>query len=129
MAPEDSPEAELDGNYDVIVIGGGAAGTVAAIAAARLGCFVALVQDRPVLGGNSSNEVRVSITGAAASGLNRNARETGILEELLLEDRHCDPLPTAAMGARARVGTGGSGNESTESRISPHTSTHGRAEL
>ena len=54
MAPEDSPEAELDGNCDVIVIGGGAAGTVAAIAAARLGCFVALVQDRPVLGGNSS---------------------------------------------------------------------------
>jgi len=71
--------------YDVVVVGGGIAGTVAAIAAARLGCIVALVQDRPVLGGNSSNEVRVTISGAESLGNNRNARETGILEELRLE--------------------------------------------
>ena len=47
------------GEYDLVVIGGGTAGTAAAITAARLGLSVALVQDRPVLGGNSSSEVRV----------------------------------------------------------------------
>lgn len=45
--------------FDLVVIGGGVAGTSAAVTAARLGLTVALVQDRPVLGGNSSSEVRV----------------------------------------------------------------------
>lgn len=45
--------------YDFVVVGGGVAGTTAAVTAARLGLTVALVQDRPVLGGNSSSEVRV----------------------------------------------------------------------
>mgnify|MGYP002639384585 CR=1 FL=1 len=45
--------------YDLVVIGGGVAGTSAAVTAARLGLTVALVQDRPVLGGNASSEVRV----------------------------------------------------------------------
>jgi heterodisulfide reductase subunit A-like polyferredoxin len=44
---------------DLTVIGGGLAGVCAAVAAARLGKTVALVQNRPVLGGNSSSEVRV----------------------------------------------------------------------
>jgi len=47
------------GSFDLIVVGGGLAGTCAAIAAARQGLTVALVQDRPVLGGNGSSEVRV----------------------------------------------------------------------
>ena len=47
------------GNFDFVVVGGGLAGTCAAIAAARKGAKVALVQDRPVLGGNGSSEVRV----------------------------------------------------------------------
>ena len=47
------------GSFDLIVAGGGLAGTCAAIAAARNGVKVALVQDRPVLGGNGSSEVRV----------------------------------------------------------------------
>ena len=47
------------GEYDLVVIGGGVAGSAAAITAARLGCAVALIQDRPVLGGNGSSEVRV----------------------------------------------------------------------
>ena len=52
--------APIDGgDYDLVVCGGGLAGTAAAITAARLGCKVALVQDRPVLGGNGSSEVRV----------------------------------------------------------------------
>lgn len=47
------------GDYDLVVVGGGLAGTCAAISAARQGLTVALVQDRPVLGGNGSSEVRV----------------------------------------------------------------------
>lgn len=47
------------GSYDLVVTGGGLAGTCAAISAARNGIKVALVQDRPVLGGNGSSEVRV----------------------------------------------------------------------
>lgn len=47
------------GQYDLVVVGGGIAGTSAAITAARLGVRTALIQDRPVLGGNGSSEVRV----------------------------------------------------------------------
>ncbi len=47
------------GSFDLVVVGGGLAGTAAAVTAARLGLSVALVQDRPVLGGNASSEVRV----------------------------------------------------------------------
>ncbi|MBQ2788769.1 MAG: FAD-dependent oxidoreductase, partial [Thermoguttaceae bacterium] len=47
--------------YDLVVVGGGIAGTAAALSAARLGLSVALVQDRPVLGGNGSSEVRVGL--------------------------------------------------------------------
>ncbi|MCX6884960.1 MAG: FAD-dependent oxidoreductase [Verrucomicrobia bacterium] len=54
--PEHPSEA---GSYDLVVVGGGIAGTAAAVTAARLGLKVALVQDRPVLGGNGSSEVRV----------------------------------------------------------------------
>jgi hypothetical protein len=71
--------------YDVVVCGGGLAGVCAAIAAARGGAATCLVQDRPVLGGNSSSEVRVTPHGAAA--FHAYARETGILSELLIEER------------------------------------------
>ncbi|HBO99269.1 MAG TPA: pyridine nucleotide-disulfide oxidoreductase [Verrucomicrobia bacterium] len=47
--------------FDLVVVGGGIAGTTAAISAARLGLSVALVQDRPVLGGNNSSEIRVHL--------------------------------------------------------------------
>lgn len=47
------------GEFDLVVVGGGVAGTAAAVSAARNGLRVALIQDRPVLGGNSSSEVRV----------------------------------------------------------------------
>lgn len=47
------------GEYDLVVVGGGIAGTSAAVSAARNGLKVALIQDRPVLGGNGSSEVRV----------------------------------------------------------------------
>lgn len=56
-------EAEDAGTFDLVVVGGGMAGTCAAVSAARLGVTVALVQDRPVLGGNNSSEVRVGLAG------------------------------------------------------------------
>jgi hypothetical protein len=54
---------EKAGEFDLVVVGGGVAGTAAAISAARLGLQVALIQDRPVLGGNNSSEVRVHLGG------------------------------------------------------------------
>src|SRR3954447_12608056 len=54
-----SRQPEDGGHYDLVIVGGGIAGTSAAVSAARLGLSVALVQDRPVLGGNGSSEVRV----------------------------------------------------------------------
>jgi len=71
--------------FDFVVVGGGLAGVCAAIAAARHGAKTAIVQDRAVFGGNSSSEIRVAPLGAAS--FNAWARETGILEELLLEER------------------------------------------
>ena len=58
----DQPETTRE--YDLVVTGGGITGTCAAVAAARLGLKVALIQDRPVLGGNNSSEVRVWLQGA-----------------------------------------------------------------
>ena len=57
-APEDA------GQYDLVVAGGGIAGICAAVSAAREGLRVALIQDRPVVGGNNSSEVRVWLAGA-----------------------------------------------------------------
>ena len=58
-----SDHPEVAGNYDLVVVGGGIAGICTAISAARLGCKVALIQNRPVLGGNNSSEVRVGLSG------------------------------------------------------------------
>ena len=76
---------EIKETFDVVVVGGGLAGICAAIASARHGCKTALIQDRPVLGGNSSSEIRVP-PGGANKG-NAWARETGIIEEIVTEDR------------------------------------------
>ncbi|MFH0963660.1 MAG: FAD-dependent oxidoreductase [Planctomycetota bacterium] len=84
--------------FEVLVIGGGLAGVCAALAAARLGRKVALVQDRPVLGGNASSEHKVNISGADVSGqsLTRFSRETGIIDELALEVFHRAPSNATA---------------------------------
>ena len=71
--------------YDLVVCGGGLSGVCAALAASRLGLKTALIQDRPVLGGNSSSEIRVPLAGAANG--NPWAREGGIIEELTLTER------------------------------------------
>ncbi|MBM3334459.1 FAD-dependent oxidoreductase, partial [Candidatus Sumerlaeota bacterium] len=69
------------GDYDVVVVGAGTAGSCGAIAAARLGAKTILIQDRPVLGGNASIEMGVPPQGA--SSRQPNAREGGIMEEAL----------------------------------------------
>jgi hypothetical protein len=76
---------------DITVIGGGLAGVCAAVAAARLGRKVSLVQNRPVLGGNSSSEMRVWVCGATAHGTQRYARETGIMGEMFIENQYQNP--------------------------------------
>ncbi len=58
-----SGKPEDAGDFDLVVVGGGMAGITSAISAARLGCKVALIQNRPVLGGNNSSEVRVGLSG------------------------------------------------------------------
>jgi hypothetical protein len=62
LALPDRPEDA--GEFDLVVVGGGMAGTCAALSAARLGVKIALIQDRPVLGGNNSSEVRVWLQGS-----------------------------------------------------------------
>ncbi|GGD80043.1 FAD-dependent oxidoreductase [Paenibacillus nasutitermitis] len=76
---------------DVTVIGGGLSGVCAAVAAARNGKQVALVQNRPMLGGNSSSEIRVWVVGATGHGVNRYARETGIMGEMFLKNQYVNP--------------------------------------
>ena len=75
---------------DLVVVGGGLSGVCCAITAARAGIKVILVQDRPVLGGNASSEVRLWILGATSHMGNNNrwAREGGIIDELLVENMY-----------------------------------------
>ncbi|MEV4601092.1 FAD-dependent oxidoreductase [Amycolatopsis sp. NPDC049253] len=60
------PEPGDRGEFDVVVVGGGVTGCAAALAAARLGCRVALLQDRPLLGGNASKEIGLTPQGRPA---------------------------------------------------------------
>lgn len=88
---------------DLAVVGGGMAGVCAAIAAARQGLRVVLIQDRPVLGGNASSEVRLWVLGATSHMGNNNrwAREGGVIDEILVENlyrnREGNPLMMDAL--------------------------------
>ena len=73
-------EKPLEKKYDLVVIGGGYSGMGAAISASRMGCKVALIQDRPVLGGNGSSEVRVWAKGNIRRG--KYPRIGEIIEEI-----------------------------------------------
>ncbi|MGN0832110.1 MAG: FAD-dependent oxidoreductase [Kiritimatiellia bacterium] len=86
-------EVAEGGSFDVVVVGSGTAGMGAAIAAARGGARVALVHDRPVLGGNSSCELGIGTDGAAGAHPNSNydARETGLVEEANLTRKYVRP--------------------------------------
>ena len=84
-----SPLTTVVHNTDVCVVGGGIGGMFTAISAARHGAKVVLMQDRPVLGGNASSEIRMWISGAGTRV--RDLQETGIMEELQLENMHRNP--------------------------------------
>lgn len=86
------PDREETINCDVAVVGAGMAGICAAVAAARQGSNVVLINDRPVLGGNASSEIRVTVNGVQTlKAKNQVERETGIIEEILLENRKYNP--------------------------------------
>jgi hypothetical protein len=78
---------------DLAVIGGGLAGVCCALTAARAGITVTLIQDRPVLGGNASSEVRLWVLGATSHMHNNNrwAREGGVLDEIMVENLYRNP--------------------------------------
>ncbi len=84
---------EVELTADLVVVGGGMAGVCCAITAARQGISVVLIQDRPVLGGNASSEVRLWILGATSHMGNNNrwAREGGVIDELLVENVFRNP--------------------------------------
>jgi hypothetical protein len=82
---------EMEHEVDFCVVGGGMAGVCAALAGARHGAKVALMHDRPVLGGNASSECRIHICGADIHNHHPHMRETGILEELRLENLRRNP--------------------------------------
>jgi hypothetical protein len=84
---------------DLVVVGGGLSGTCCAITAARAGIKVTLVQDRPVLGGNSSSEVRLWVLGATSHMGNNNrwAREGGVIDEILVENMYRNPEGNAVI--------------------------------
>lgn len=74
---------------DFCVVGGGLAGLCAAVSAARNGIKTAIMQDRPMFGGNCSSEIRMWVCGAANGAM--DTRETGIVEELELENCYRNP--------------------------------------
>ncbi len=84
-------------DVDFCVVGGGLAGLLAAVSAARHGASVALMQDRPMLGGNASSEVRVHVCGADRHNHLPDRRETGILEEVRLDNCLRNPTHSFAI--------------------------------
>ncbi|MCZ7634856.1 MAG: FAD-dependent oxidoreductase [Verrucomicrobia bacterium] len=81
----------VDLDCDVLVAGGGMAGVCAAVAAARNGARVVLLQDRSRLGGNASSEVKMHIVGADCHGARPGWREGGLIEEFRLDDAVNNP--------------------------------------
>ncbi|MDY6073079.1 MAG: FAD-dependent oxidoreductase [Eubacteriales bacterium] len=84
-------------SFDFVVIGGGMSGLCAAISAARKGIKTALIHARPMLGGNASSEIRMHICGADYHMSRPNARETGIVEEILLDHKKYNPTNNYAI--------------------------------
>ena len=98
IAPSHAPFAQSEPKMhlvnldaDLLVAGGGLAGVCAAIAAARHGARVVLVQDRSRLGGNSSSEVKMHVVGANQHTGRPGWREGGLIEEFRLADAVNNP--------------------------------------
>ena len=72
----------------IVVCGGGLSGLCAAVAAARHGSQVILIQDRPMLGGNTSSEMRMGIVGVRED----QCQEAGIMEEMQCRNFYYNPL-------------------------------------
>ena len=87
--PDKVPSA---GTYDLVVVGAGIAGMSAAVSAARLGCNVALINDRPVVGGNNSSEIRVHLGGRIEMG---PYKELGGLQKEFGPDKGGNAQPAA----------------------------------
>ncbi|WP_237561768.1 FAD-dependent oxidoreductase [Flagellimonas algicola] len=85
------PTRKKELHVDVLVAGGGVAGCCAAVSSARNGAKTILVQDRSVLGGNASSEIRVHLNGVTHLRDGHPERETGIVEEILLHNRFNNP--------------------------------------
>ena len=96
------PDQPVDaGDFDVIVVGGGVSGCAAALTAARLGQKVALIHDRPVLGGNASKEIGLMPRGAQGRILQELSQRTadGDLVALSLLEAE----PTASVFLEHRI--------------------------
>lgn len=90
-APLERNMALVELNCDVLIAGGGLAGVLAAVSAARHGAKVVLVQDRSRLGGNSSSEIKMHVVGANNHKGRPGWREGGLLEEFRLDDAANNP--------------------------------------
>src|SRR4051794_35567788 len=91
FAPDEPHMRLVSLDCDVLVAGGGLAGVCAAIAAARHGAKVVLVQDRSRLGGNSSSEVKMHVVGSNSHMGRPGWREGGLIEEFRLDDAANNP--------------------------------------
>jgi hypothetical protein len=96
------PDQPIDaGDYDVVVVGGGISGCAAALASARLGQRVALIHDRPVLGGNASKEIGLMPRGAQGALLRELSQRTADGDIVALS--RLEGEPTAAVFLEHRI--------------------------
>ena len=89
--------------YDLVVVGGGVGGIIAAVTAVRHGLHVALVNDKPGLGGNASSDIGVSIDGAICFNTFPNMREGGPVEELKEQIAALDPMQDSQQNSTAML--------------------------
>ncbi|MEE1327643.1 MAG: FAD-dependent oxidoreductase, partial [Oscillospiraceae bacterium] len=83
---------EIKITADLVIAGAGMPGICTALKSARMGLKTALISNRPYFGGNGSAELMIMIVGASGmQEFNYNARETGIIEELFLENLRLNP--------------------------------------
>lgn len=108
------------GEFDLVVVGGGFAGICAAVAASRLGLKAALIQNRPVLGGNSSSEIKVKPIGELIAAEGPFPRNAEIVQELLAKENQMAHSDLRAMDEqRLKV-------VQTEKGVTVYLNTHAR---